>query len=102
MRSSKLYIDFGNHPGKDRMPREAAICGCCIITGKRGAAANDVDIKIPSQYKISDSDISLIADRIKYVLKNYEDLTSDFDSYRDKIRHEEAVFDAEIKRIFID
>ena len=31
MRTSKLYIDFGDHPGKDRLPREAAICGCCIV-----------------------------------------------------------------------
>ena len=33
MLQSKIYIDFGNHPGKDRIPREAAMCGCCIITG---------------------------------------------------------------------
>ncbi|MFM9745183.1 hypothetical protein ACKI2C_47345, partial [Streptomyces brasiliscabiei] len=30
--TSKLYIDFGNHPGMDRFPREAATCGCCVIT----------------------------------------------------------------------
>ena len=35
---SKIYIDFGNHPGKDRMPREAALNNCCIIVGKNGAA----------------------------------------------------------------
>lgn len=34
--NSKVYVDFGNHPGKDRFPREAAIMGCCVITGKRG------------------------------------------------------------------
>src|SRR5687767_6015204 len=28
MKTSKLYIDFGPHPGKDRLPREAAIMGC--------------------------------------------------------------------------
>ncbi|MGE5216017.1 MAG: hypothetical protein ACM3SP_03315, partial [Chloroflexota bacterium] len=39
-RDSKLYIDFGHHPGRERMPREAAVCGCCVITGKMGAAAN--------------------------------------------------------------
>ena len=33
---AKVYIDFGNHPGKDRIPREAAISGCVVITGKRG------------------------------------------------------------------
>lgn len=102
MRESKLYIDFGNHPGKDRMPREAAICGCCIITGKRGSAANDVDIKIPSKYKIDDNDFDKIAEKIKEVLITYEEITSDFDSYREKISNEESIFNAEIKKIFID
>lgn len=102
MRESKLYIDFGNHPGKDRMPREAAICGCCILTGKKGAAANDIDIMIPSKYKFNDTDYNAISSKIKEMLNTYEDIVSDFDSYREKIRNEEAVFDAEIKNIFID
>ena len=34
----KVYIDFGHFPGKDRVPREAAMCNCCIITGKYGAS----------------------------------------------------------------
>ncbi len=36
LRSSKVYIDFGNHPGKDRFPREAVASGCCLITGLGG------------------------------------------------------------------
>lgn len=102
MRESKLYIDFGNHPGKDRMPREAAICGCCILTGKKGAAANDIDIMIPSKYKFNDADYNAISSKIKEMFNTYEDIVSDFDSYREKIRNEETVFDAEIKNIFID
>lgn len=35
LQRAKVYIDFGNHPGKDRIPREAAILGCCAIVGKR-------------------------------------------------------------------
>ena len=54
MQISKVYIDFGNHPGKDRIPREAAICGCCIITGKRGSANNKIDIAIKDKYKFED------------------------------------------------
>ena len=34
LRSVKVYIDFGEHPGMDRIPREAAISGCCVITGR--------------------------------------------------------------------
>lgn len=102
MQQSKLYIDFGNHPGKDRMPREAAICGCCIITGKRGAAANNIDVKIPAKYKISDNDFESIAKRINEVMNNYESLARDFDAYRDKIRKEESVFDEQVRKLFID
>ncbi|PMP88226.1 MAG: hypothetical protein C0173_07520, partial [Desulfurella sp.] len=36
---AKVYIDFGNFPGPERIPKEAAILGCCVITGKRGSAA---------------------------------------------------------------
>ena len=39
MHLAKVYVDFGNHPGKDRIPREAAICGCCVITNREGSAA---------------------------------------------------------------
>lgn len=102
MRESKLYIDFGNHPGKDRMPREAAICGCCIITGKRGAAANDIDVMIPSEYKIDDKNISSIVSKIREVMENYENIISDFEDYRNKIKNEEMVFDYEIKAFFIE
>ena len=35
---SKIYIDFGFHPGQDQMPREAAILKNCIITNKEGSA----------------------------------------------------------------
>ena len=28
---TKVYLDFGYHPGKDRMPREAALFNNCII-----------------------------------------------------------------------
>jgi len=100
MRNSKVYIDFGNHPGKDRIPREAAICGCCIITGKRGAAANDIDIDIPSRYKFEESEISQIGEAIRRCLNNYRECVNDFEKYREKICHEEEVFEKEICEIF--
>jgi hypothetical protein len=50
----KIYIDFGEHPGKDRLPREAAAMGACILTNRRGAAGNNVDMPIPEEFKIDD------------------------------------------------
>ena len=37
-KKTKIYLDFGYHPGKDRMPREAVLFNNCIITNKRGSA----------------------------------------------------------------
>lgn len=99
--SSRLYIDFGNHPGKDRFPREAAICGCCVITGKRGSAANSIDIPIPEDYKFDEStDPHTIINKIREVLNNYELCSKDFDSYRDSIRREKASFERQVVSIF--
>ena len=53
--SAAVYIDFGHHPGRDRIPREAAACGCRVLTGRRGAAANGVDIPVPASLKIDET-----------------------------------------------
>ena len=99
---AKLYIDFGNHPGKDRLPRECAIAGCCIITGKRGSAGFIKDVNIPETYKFDEhlSDVETIIKRIRYVLKNYYECVSDFVQYRDGILREKQNFEKEVLSIF--
>lgn len=94
MGSSKLYIDFGSHPGKDRIPREAAICGCCVITGRRGSAKNDYDVPIPPNYKFDEvnTQISTVHNCISNIMNNYGVLITDFDNYRNVIMHEEERF----------
>lgn len=102
LKKSKVYIDFGNHPGKDRIPREAAMLGCCVITGRRGAAGNDIDVCIPDKYKFDESkcDIADICEQIKECLDNYEENISDFEEYREKIRTEKSLFEKQVKEIF--
>lgn len=99
---AKVYIDFGYHPGKDRFPREAAISGCCVITGRRGSAANQIDIPIPDTYKFDDKEAAIpsIIEKIELCLRNYDKVTANFDSYRKIIEEEENNFTADIKRIF--
>jgi len=50
--SCKLYIDFGEHPGKDRLPREAAVRGAVVIVGRRGSANYAEDVPLPDSYKV--------------------------------------------------
>lgn len=100
---SKVYIDFGNHPGKDRFPREAAMCGCCVITGKKGSANFYEDVPIEPEFKYEDKveNISYIVEKIKECLVNYKTENEKFEDYRKYIRNEEKEFYEDIKEIFL-
>lgn len=100
---SKVYIDFGNHPGKDRIPREAALSGCCVITGRRGAANYFQDVCIPDKYKFIDSRKSMpkIIEQINDCLNNYNFLVMDFADYRKSILQEKEKFESDVKTIFL-
>jgi len=103
LQRAKVYIDFGNHPGKDRIPREAAILGCCVITGKRGSAAFFEDVPIPDEYKFEDKEenIPKIIEKIKDCFKNFEERYKDFEYYREFIRNEPQKFIEDLKKIFV-
>jgi hypothetical protein len=103
LQRAKVYIDFGNHPGKDRIPREAAILGCCVITGKRGSAAFFEDVPIPDEYKFEDKEESIpkIIEKIKDCFKNFEERYKDFEYYREVIRNEPQKFIEDLKKIFV-
>lgn len=99
---AKVYIDFGYHPGKDRFPREAAVSGCCVITGIKGSAQNLIDIPISEKYKIEDKpeNVPAIISLINKCIQDYGVMSKDFDAYRNCIRSEEEVFENDIKEIF--
>lgn len=101
---AKVYIDFGHHPGKDRFPREAAMAGCCVITGRRGAAANDSDVPIPARYKL-DERAPDFTQRFLHVAQavfdDYDACAADFSTYRERIRAEPGEFLAQVRRIFL-
>ncbi|MBW2942279.1 hypothetical protein [Zhongshania aquimaris] len=102
--TAKVYIDFGEHPGKDRIPREACILGACILTGRDGSAAYDVDVPIPSDYKYKrhPNSISEIDIKIRQCFADYHLLCKDFDDYREMIRNEEARFVRDVRQIFVN
>jgi hypothetical protein len=97
---SKLYIDFGNHPGKDRMPREAVMYNCCVIVGKDGSAKFFEDVPIFKKYKIRKNKLEQITQVINNCINNYDDVIIDFDFYKRKILTEKRNFHQEIDDIF--
>lgn len=102
MQRAKLYIDFGNHPGKDRLPRECAMNGCCVITGKRGSAGFFEDVSLVPKYKFDErtTDLKDILDAIRWTLEDYEEAINDFSYYRSAISAEKGEFEEQICRIF--
>jgi hypothetical protein len=101
MVKAKVYIDFGFHPGKDRIPREAALLGCVVLTDKRGSAYYYEDVSIPSQYKFIDKtrEIPNIGKKIRYILNNYEIALKDQEYYIHKIKKEKSIFEHEVKEL---
>jgi len=102
LQKAKVYIDFGNFPGKDRIPREAATLKCCIITGKRGSAGYKEDLNIPEKYKFEDKikNIPAIIKKIEDCFLDYESKVKDFDGYIDIIKKEKQKFINDLKKIF--
>lgn len=98
---SKVYVDFGNHPGKDRFPREAAISGCCVITSKLGSAAFHEDVPIENKYKfeLKKANIKQIVGMIKQCLENYDNEKQNYIEYIDFIKSEHKMFEDDVKNI---
>lgn len=99
---AKVYIDFGNHPGKDRIPREAAISGCVVITGKRGSAGNDVDINIPAEFKFDErtADTRNVIGKIREVFEDFIAAHAKQADYRACILDDKNRFAREVAEAF--
>jgi len=101
--AAMIYMDFGHHPGKDRLPREAAMHGCCIITGLYGSAADPVDVPIPPRYKLDDRASSFVGEFgavVTDVFAHFDARSREFDAYRAVIHQEQIRFDRQIRDAF--
>lgn len=102
MNRSKLYVDFGYHPGQERMPREAILMSCCVITGSQGSAAFQDDVPLPEGFKFDETKDSpeAVVKRILLCLDNFEANIRLFASYRTKIMNEKENFNNAVKNVF--
>lgn len=101
---AKLYVDFGPFPGKDRIPREAVLHGCCLMTARFGASAYQEDVPIPESYKFSMRGRipwEGIISRVRRVFADYESCCLDFDSMREQIETERETFLREVAAFFL-
>nr|WP_300849257.1 hypothetical protein [uncultured Acetatifactor sp.] len=102
MRKAKLYIDFGDFPGPERIPRESVMMRCNLICAKVGSCCNNIDIPIPEKYKITRRFINIpyLYSEIEKGLNNYQFNFEDFDMYRQKVRQQRTDMDQTLKEVF--
>ena len=70
---TSVYIDFGHHPGKDRVPREAAFAGNIIFLHEHGAGRFHADYPLDSFYLFTPRDVisGELSRRVREALNDY-------------------------------
>ena len=102
MRKAKLYIDFGYHPGKERMPREACLLDCCLIIGKDGSAKYKEDMPIKDEYHFDKNEklYPKIIAKVIDCIKNYPINILNFRPYKEVLLKEKIDFKKAVKKVF--
>jgi hypothetical protein len=104
LRSSTVYLDLGHQPGKDRLPREAAVNGAITVVARRGAGAFYLDAPLPPEHKIT-IDRGYVESTVDALTSVFQDTQGHFERqslYRSVIAGEEQRFVTEAGSIFRD
>lgn len=99
----RICVDFGSHPGQDRLPREAALDGACANTGIRGSAGVREDMPIPEIYRIRENvpdHQKRFGDLVSSIFGQFHVHATRFDAYREKIRGVRSEFERDVTRLF--
>lgn len=98
-----IYLDLGHHPGKDRMPREAALSGALSVVARRGSGAFYADVPVPWEHKITpgDSEVRTAAAMLPELIGNFDAEVAKQDSYRETILNERSRFKREVEDVFV-
>lgn len=93
-RAAPLYVDFGSLPGKDRMPREAAACGCTIFVHDVGAGHEMGDFAMSDIFRFSDAEAEggQLAAKLRMALDHPRAVWDLQSVLRSEIRQERAAF----------
>lgn len=100
--SSVVYLDLGHHPGKDRIPREAALAGAVVVVARRGSGAFDLDVPIPVRFKVSPGRRGVEEARqvLEQVFADPAAARAAQDDYRRAVVGERERFEAEVLAAF--
>jgi len=97
LRGSTVYVDFGHHPGRDRLPREAALAGCIVFTTRHGAANFHEDMPMPYWYKFKTLDEVL--EKVRLVVGGKTTARQQQDKYRAWVLEQRMWFESEVRAL---
>ncbi|MDP9127362.1 MAG: hypothetical protein M3N08_03750 [Pseudomonadota bacterium] len=102
--AAQIYIDFGGHPGKDRVPREAAAAGAIVLLHAAGAARHSEDHPLASYYLFTREEVKdgRLHRRIDEILDDPRRHFEAQKQYREKIFGEKARFNSEVRQFFFN
>jgi len=104
---SKIFIDIGIHPGRDRPPREAVALGNIVIVNNHGGCFYYDDCMIEKPFKVDcytesrcNIDPKKVAEDIQHYMENYEYYYKKyFTKFRDYIFEEPKRYQKEIEQL---
>lgn len=93
-RSGSVYVDFGTLPGKDRMPREAAACGCTIFLHQVGSGRELGDFPVNDIFRFATSEVDSgqLAAKLQFALSNPSAVWELQTVMRETVRQERVEF----------
>jgi hypothetical protein len=97
-----IYIDFGPHPGKDRIPREAAVAGAIILLRAAGAAKFYGDHPLPPSHIFTDEQFASghLYRLVDEILDNPEPHLAAQSHYRHAVTMEHEIFSQQVRSFF--
>ena len=73
----------------DRLPREAALAGCVVLTNREGAANFNEDVPLPSEFKFKTFDVEKIYTKLKECCNKHDEQVEKMNSYKQWILGQE-------------
>ena len=73
----------------DRLPREAALAGCVVLTNREGAANFNEDVPLPSEFKFKNFDVEKIYTKLKECCNKHDEQVGKMKLYKQWILGQE-------------
>jgi hypothetical protein len=96
---SRLYIDLGHQPGRDRLPREAALHHAHVMVNLKGAGGFYHDAPLTNEFKFNVADKAAAFLKIRNTLSLQDDSSESQIFYRDWVKSQQEMFEFEVWKL---